>query len=131
MVRTPSSRSALQAWVPDHQDAVGTPEGLAHRDRRLGPATNQVQELIEDQLVVLWTWTAFRMELHRSHRQVFVHQALDRAVMKVAMTDSEATARRHALNIDLEFVILRRHAHPAGPQIKHRMVAAVVAERQS
>ncbi len=59
-----------------------------------------------------------------------VHQALDRAIVQVAMTDAEATARGQALGIDLELVVLRGHAHPAGPQVEHRMIAAMVAESQ-
>ncbi len=59
-----------------------------------------------------------------------MYQALDRAIVQVTMTHAEAAARRQALGIDLELVVLRGHRHPAGPQVEHRMITPVVAESQ-
>ena len=115
---------------PDDQDAGGTADRLAHRDRRRLATGDQVEELVEDHLVVLRPGCPFGVILHRADRQVVVHQALDRAIVQVAMTHAEAAARGEALGIDLELMVLRRHADPAGPQVEHRMIAAVVAEPQ-
>src|SRR5207253_7740410 len=69
-------------------------------------------------------------KLYRTHRQVVMHQAFDRAVVEVAMAYAEAAARRQALGIDLELMVLRPHGHSARQQVEHRMIAAVVAESQ-
>src|SRR4029077_18666300 len=101
------------------------------RDRRRLDASHQVEELVEDHLIVLRTSSAFRMELHRANRQMVVHQALDRAIVQVAMADAKAALGGEAVGIDLEFVILRGHGHSARPQVEHRVVAAMVAKSKS
>src|SRR3979411_1338204 len=110
--RSGSRPGGRRAWWPAR--------GEASRD--------QGEELIEDHLVVLRSRRPFGVKLHRAHRQVVVHQTLDRSIVQIAMTHAETTARGQALGIDLELVILRRHGHPARPQVEHRMITAVVAE---
>ena len=60
-----------------------------------------------------------------------VNQAFDRAVVEVAVTHAEAAAGGQALRVNFELVVLRRHGDPAGSQVEHRVVAAMVTKRKS
>ena len=71
-----------------------------------------------------WYWTV-------SIGLVSVAQALDRAVVEVALADDEAGLARQRLADDLDLVVLCGDLDAAGVEVLDRVVGAVVAEAQA
>src|SRR5689334_10420091 len=69
------------------------------------------------------------MVLHAEHRQLPVAQPLAGAVVQVDVARLPAAARQGG-RVDGEVVVLRRDLHAPGGEILHRVVGAMMAERQ-
>src|SRR5213594_4392019 len=95
------------------------------------PAPRDREELVEDLLVVLRTGRGFGMELQRADRHGPVREALDRAVVEVAVRHDESARRIEAPFVDLELVILGGDRDRAGAKVLHRMVRPVMPEREA
>src|SRR5262245_628506 len=73
---------------------------------------------------------AFGVVLHGLDGQAMVAQALDRAVVEVALADVEARGRRQRVSDDLDLMILCRDRDATIAFIAYRVVGGVVAEAQ-
>ena len=81
-------------------------------------------------LVVLRAWTAFGVVLDAERGQPPVAEALDRAVVQVALGDVEVPGGDGPA-IDLELVVLARDVDSTVVEVLDRMVGAVVAVGQA
>ena len=81
-------------------------------------------------LVVLGTRTAFGVILHAESRQPAVAEALDRAVVEVALGHVEV-ADGYRPGVDLELVVLARYVHPPGIEVLDRVIGAVMSVGQA
>ncbi len=111
------------------EQAESAPVALACPVGNPGPA--HAQELVEHLGSVLGARRPLGVVLHAERGQLAVPQALHAVVVEVALTDVPAAVRRDAVRIHLELVVVRRDPHGAALLVTDRVVAAVVAERQS
>ena len=105
---------------------------LGHSSHGAGygrPAADHVDKAVVQVLVVLRTWATFGVVLDAEGGQRAVAEALDRAVVQVALRDVEiAVGDRRG--IDLELVVLTRDVDVARVEVFDRVVRTVVAVRQ-
>src|ERR1700704_4539236 len=89
------------------------------------------EETIEHVLVVAWTGRALGVVLIGADRQRAVRETFYGAVIEIPRADVEVIARRDRLFVDLELVVLTRDDDAAGAHVLHRMIRAVMSERQA
>ncbi len=99
----------------------------AHRRRALQPR----HEAVEDLERVERPGRALGVVLDGLDGPLTVAQALDRAVVEVALADVEAARRGQRLADDLDLVVLGRDLDPAALEVLDRVVGAVVPEAQA
>src|SRR5882724_3452848 len=90
---------------------------------------HQVREAVEQVVRVVRAGRGLGMVLHAEHGQLRVAQALTRPVVEVDVGWFPAAAGERG-GVHGEAVVLRGDLHARGREVAHRMVGAVVAERQ-
>ena len=99
--------------------------------RARGTGPDMAEEPIEDLGGVEGAGRALGVVLHRLDGQVVMPQALDRAVVEVALADEEARGGGQRVGHDLDLVVLGGHRHPPAALVADGMVGGVVAEAQA
>src|SRR5258708_1021423 len=87
-------------------------------------------EPVVEVLVVLGARAVLWVVLDGEDRQGAMAQAFARPVVQIALRDEEVSGWDRC-RVDLELVVLARDVHAARLEILHRVVGAVVAERQA
>src|SRR4029453_14456995 len=94
-----------------------------------GSAGHEVGEPLEEIVRIVRTRRRLRVILHAEHRQLAMPQAFARPVVQIEVARLPA-GRGHRRRIDREVGVLGRGFPPPGGEVAHRMVGAVVSERQ-
>lgn len=71
------------------------------------------------------------MELDRCDPSRDVDQPLDRSVVEIAVADAVAGRGQHGTVDDLDLMVVRTDVDPPAGKLLHRMVSAVMADREA
>ena len=117
----------LEVVAPGHQATPRSASGVAvGRLAAIGDAEHR-GEVLEEVGAVVGTGAGLGVVLHAERGRVEHAEALAHAVVEVHVAHLGPAAER--VGVDGEVVVLAGDLDPAGGEVAHRVVAAVVAER--